>query len=78
MDSTILSLTGFTLNQEEKNTLGSSLEIKKAEENLASIHLCAKILGTKGDYYLAYATSQDVFERKFFYWYRNRFILINT
>ena len=69
MDLSVLSIAGFTLNPEERTTIQSSLAIKKTEENFADVQFCAKILGTKGDYYIAYGTGEDVFERKFFYWW---------
>ena len=68
-DLNLFSLAGFTLNTEEQNVLNASLTVKKSEEKFKSVVLVAKILGVKNDYFIAQAHREDVFDRKYFYWY---------
>jgi hypothetical protein len=68
-DLTYFSLAGFTLNQEEKAVLASSLQVKKDQEKLATISFWGKIQGLQKDYLIAQATGETLFDRKYFYRY---------
>ena len=68
-DLTYFSLAGFTLNQEEKAVLASSLQVKKDQEKLATISFWGKIQGLQRDYLIAQSTGDSLFDRKYFYRY---------
>ncbi|KAI8801003.1 hypothetical protein BJ742DRAFT_716394 [Cladochytrium replicatum] len=90
-DLAYLSRAGFTLNEEEKTVLKSSMEIKLVEEKLKDMALWGKILGIQKDYYIAQGwQGDDMFQRKYYYsldmvnWLQlanvsyNELVLINT
>ncbi|TPX72958.1 hypothetical protein SpCBS45565_g00164 [Spizellomyces sp. 'palustris'] len=66
-DLPYLTLAGFTLNTEEKAAIQSSLQVKKEQEKLEDIWLWGKILGVQRDYFIAQATKDNLFSRKFYY-----------
>jgi len=63
------TLTGFTLNIEERTALQSSLAIKRAEEKFDHAVFWGKIGGVNKDYYISQAWKEgEWFNKKSFYW----------
>ena len=68
-DMAPFTLTGSTLNIEEKATLSTSLAIKKQEGKFDHATFWGKINGIQKDYYIAQAWMEgEIFKRKYFYW----------
>jgi radial spoke head protein 9 len=63
------SLSGHTLNPEERTLIRSTLLVKKQEEKLSELYFWGKIFGVNKDYYIAQGITDtaDLFTRKYFY-----------
>lgn len=67
-DLPLVSLSGTTLNIEERSALASSLVVLKDAESFNTVAFWGKIFGLNKDYLIAQALSDDnLFKRKWFY-----------